>query len=359
MGHHLVKRVGGHHAAPYAGVQPVGQLVPFAHLLGVGAVDGEAAFFHGIHRVVHLLAGLGADLRTGLVAAGGHGLLHLGAHRLPGFLGDDQCAHNGCPVDLQHVGGGVVDLGGQRKVGCGRHHADHAGLDGGQHVRRFQGHRGVAQAFHDGLLLGLGAPGKELHFFVVVGAERGLFREKPHPARIAPGQHHKAFVQKLFLHARTHFFAHVVHFFPGSEQQRHGLQGRDGRLDLAQPHHRQQRPLQLADAHAPGHFGLAALAAIGVHQVLGVAPLGVAPGFANLHQLAVVQRVFGHQRANAQLPVSGLRRVVSAQRQAGQRTGRQQLAAAQRQKGVGMCHRSASEKCTDAPCTAAPMCGDV
>ena len=96
------------------------------------------------------------------------------------------------------------------------------------------------------------------------------------------------------------------------------MQGRNRGLDLAQAHHRHQRALQLADAHAPHHLGLAALAAIRVHQVLGTAALGNPPAFANGHQLSVVQRILGHQSADAQLLVGG-RRQTRLTRQQGQR----------------------------------------
>ena len=72
-------------------------------------------------------------------------------------------------------------------------------------------------------------------------------------------------------------------------------------FDLAQPHHRHQRALQLADAHAPRHLGLTALAAVGEDREAGTAALRGAPGLAQFHQTLVVQRVLGHQRAHAQL----------------------------------------------------------
>ena len=81
------------------------------------------------------------------------------------------------------------------------------------------------------------------------------------------------------------------------------MQGRNRGLDLAQAHHRHQRALQLPDAHAPHHLGLAALAAIRVHQVLGAAALRHTPALTDGHQLAVVERILGHQRANTQLLV--------------------------------------------------------
>ena len=156
-------------------------------------------------------------------------------------------------------------------------------------------------------MLKLIAPGKEFHFFIVVGTYCGIFREKAHPARITPGQHHKAFFQKLLLHPRTHLFAHVINFLPVLEHQRHRLQRSNRWLNLAQTNDGQQAALQLADSHATHHVGLAALTAIGINQIFGASALRCAPGLAHFHQLPVIERIFWGQRADPQLFISGQR----------------------------------------------------
>ncbi len=96
-------------------------------------------------------------------------------------------------------------------------------------------------------------------------------------------------------------------------------------LDFAQSHHRQQRALQLPDAHAPCQFRLAALTTVGEHDVLGIAALRGAPDLTQLHQLPVVERVFGGQRADAQLFVSGMSAAGAQQRERQQADAKESL----------------------------------
>ena len=216
-------------------------------------------------------------------------------------MGDHQGPNNWRPIDFEHVRRGVVDLRGQGKVRRGWHHIDHARLNGRQDVCGLQRHWGVTQTFHDFLLVGLSAPCKEFHFFVVIRPSGWFFGKKPNPTGVAPRQNNKAFVGKFFLHGGAHFFAHVVDFFPGFKQQGHGLQSGHAGFNFAQAHHRQQGALQLANAHAPRHFSFTALAAIGEDTKFRCALLAFFPDLTQLENLPMVQRIFGHQTANAQL----------------------------------------------------------
>ena len=175
MPEYFVKGVGRHHGAANAGIQFFSQLIPLLHLLRRRLIDDQATLPHRIHRVLDLLARLGPNLNQRLIAGGASGLLHGGRHVIPRFFGDQERANDGCPVDVQHIGGRGVNLARQREVRRCWHDVDHPSLNRRQDVCSFQRNRRVAQALHDGLLLGFGTPGEKLHLLVVIGRKSGVF----------------------------------------------------------------------------------------------------------------------------------------------------------------------------------------
>ena len=112
---------------------------------------------------------------------------------------------------------------------------------------------------------------KNFHLLEIVRAHGRHPSKEAHPAGVAPGQHDEALVEEFSPWPGASSRARN----PSSqllEHQRHVLKAAiDGSISR-RPTTDSSPPLQLADTHAAHHVGLAALAAVGIDQVLVLLP---------------------------------------------------------------------------------------
>ena len=192
--------------------------------------------------------------------------------------------------------GGAVELPGQRIDGHARHHVEQAGLEAGQHIGLLGGHRVDAQGAHHVGGAAVAGPDEDLHLAVVVNAVARLLGKETHPAKVAPAEDFKALIAKFLFQARPELLEDVIKLVERAEHHRQELKAADGVFDLRKARDGEHRGLNLPDAHAADHVGLAAHRAVGEDGELNLVAGGLLPRVAHLLEGFVGRGVLGGER---------------------------------------------------------------
>src|SRR5207247_7363675 len=118
----FVERFRRHHLAADHRVHLLGSPAPLGLELGGDRLHLEAALPHRRHGLFLLAAADRAQLHAGGLAGIAQRLPARRPPRLPGLARDDHRADHRRPVHLEHVGGVVVELQGERPEGRAWHH---------------------------------------------------------------------------------------------------------------------------------------------------------------------------------------------------------------------------------------------